>query len=177
MTFDVAGGGLNDNSCRQGSPNKYLIATNPRPITGFLQEQSGERTTGLTFPRMSISNSPAPLVYASATTYTFTVTNSGTSAYLFTGSDLSNTFNNAGDPTIRCNSGEILEFNLNASGHPFWIKTQPTTGTGFGVTVGTVTNNGTDVGTVTWNTANVNPGTYYYICQYHGSMNGAILVF
>ena len=176
MTFDVAGGGLNDNSCRQGSPNKYLIATNPRPITGFLQEQSGERTTGLTFPRMSISNSPAPLVYASATTYTLTVTNSGSSAYLFTGTDAVQTFNNSGNPTIRCNSGEILEFNLNASGHPFWIKTQPTTGTGFGVTVGTVTNNGTAVGTVTWNTTNVNPGTYYYICQFHGGMNGSIIV-
>ena len=177
MTFDVAGGGLNDNSCRQGSPNRYLIAANPRPITGFLQEQSGERTTGLTFPRMSVSNSPAPLVYAYATTYTLTVTNGGSSYYAISGTDLANTFNNAADPTIRCNSGEILQFNLNASGHPFWIKTQPTTGTGFGVTVGTITNNGTAVGTVTWDTTNVNPGTYYYICQYHGSMNGAILVF
>ena len=176
MTFDVAGGALNDNSCRQGSPNKYLIATNPRPIVGYIQEQVGERTTGLTFPRVSVNNSPAPLVYANTPTYTLTVTNGGSSYYSISGTDLSNTFNNAGNPTIRCNSGEILIFNLNASGHPFWIKTQPTTGTGFAVTAGTVTNNGTDVGTVTWNTTNVNPGTYYYVCQYHGSMNGAILV-
>ena len=54
MTFDVAGGGLNDSSCRQGSPNKYLHIENPRQIIGFIQEQSGERSTGLTFPRTNV---------------------------------------------------------------------------------------------------------------------------
>jgi hypothetical protein len=54
MTFDVAGGALNDNSCRQGSPNKYLHIENPRPIVGFIQEQRGERTSGMTFPRTKL---------------------------------------------------------------------------------------------------------------------------
>ena len=53
MTFDVAGGGYNDNSSGQGSPNRYLHATNPRPSFGYLQEQKGKRTSGMTFPRVS----------------------------------------------------------------------------------------------------------------------------
>jgi len=51
MTFDVAGGGLDDNSCRQGSPNKYLHVENPREIVGYVAEVVGERTSGMTFPR------------------------------------------------------------------------------------------------------------------------------
>jgi hypothetical protein len=51
MTFDVAGGGLNDNSCRQGSPNKYLHIENPRKVVGYVAEVVGERTSGMTFPR------------------------------------------------------------------------------------------------------------------------------
>jgi hypothetical protein len=51
MTFDVAGGGLNDNSCRQGSPNKYLHIENPRKVSGYISEVVGERASGMTFPR------------------------------------------------------------------------------------------------------------------------------
>jgi hypothetical protein len=54
MTFDVAGGGLNDNSCRQGSPNKYLHIENPRKSVGYVAEVVGERTSGMTFPRPAI---------------------------------------------------------------------------------------------------------------------------
>ena len=51
MTFDVSGGGLNDNTCRQGSPNKYLHAKNPRKSVGYASETVGNRTSGMTFPR------------------------------------------------------------------------------------------------------------------------------
>ena len=54
MTFDVAGGGLDDNSCRQGSPNKYLHIENPRKVSGYLTEVKGERVVGQTFPRSSV---------------------------------------------------------------------------------------------------------------------------
>jgi len=37
-----------------------------------------------------------------------------------------------------------------------------------------VVSNGTDVGTVTWTPTT--PGTYYYNCQYHATMNGVIVV-
>ena len=51
MTFDVNGGGLDDNTCQQGSPNQYIAIQNPRPSTGLLGETTGSRSTGQTFPR------------------------------------------------------------------------------------------------------------------------------
>jgi hypothetical protein len=54
MTFDISGGALNDNTCRQGSPNKYLHIENPRRSSGYVSEQRGNRTTGMTFPRPSV---------------------------------------------------------------------------------------------------------------------------
>lgn len=109
-------------------------------------------------------------LYSNAVSYAYTVTNSGASAYSFSGSATGN------NPTLNVKQGDTLTFTVNASGHPFWIKTTNTTGTDNGVTTGTITNNGTAVGTVTWNTSGVAPGTYYYICQFHGSMVGTINV-
>jgi plastocyanin len=109
-------------------------------------------------------------------TYTFTVGNSGASHYTFTGSDSITSHNSDNDPTINCNAGDTLVFNVNASGHPFWIKTSATTGTGNQVSTGTITANGASVGTVTWDTTGVTPGTYYYICQFHGGMVGQIII-
>ena len=174
MTFDVAGGGLDDNSCRQGSPNKYLRIENPRPISGFIQPQKGNRTTGQTFPRISTLNSVAPS--AAAKTFPINVINSGASSYVFNGDDRLTTHVDAFDPTINVNTGDTLEFSVNASGHPFYIKTSATTGTSNQVTQGTITDNGAAVGTVTWDTTGVEPGTYYYICQFHSGMTGQIIV-
>ena len=174
MTFDVAGGGLDDNSCRQGSPNKYLRMENPRPIVGYLSETSGNRTSGMTYPRDSIykgqSPSPAPK------TFPINVTNSGANHYVFNGDDRNTTHVDAFDPIIYINSGDTLQFSVNAAGHPFYIKTSATTGTGNQVTTGTITNNGTTSGTVSWDTTGVVPGTYYYICQFHSGMVGQISI-
>ena len=109
-------------------------------------------------------------LYSNAVSYAYTVTNNGSSAYTFSGSATGD------DPTLNVKQGDTLTFTVNATGHPFWIKTTNTTGTGDGVTTGTITNNGTQSGTVTWNTSGVTPGTYYYICQFHGSMVGTINV-
>lgn len=51
MTFDIGGGGFGDNTCRKGSPNKYLHIENPRQSVGDISEVRGERTSGMTFPR------------------------------------------------------------------------------------------------------------------------------
>ena len=174
MTFDVAGGGLDDNSCRQDSPNKYLRMENPRPIVGYLTETKGSRTSGMTYPRVSIykGQSPTPV----PKTFPIAVTNSGANHYVLNGDDRNTTHVDAFDPIVYINSGDTLEFSVNASGHPFWIKTSNTTGTGNGVTTGTITNNGTAVGTVTWDTTGVTAGTYYYICQFHSGMVGQISI-
>jgi len=85
-------------------------------------------------------------------------------------------FSSGNNVSISVTEGTILSFNVAASGHPFWIKTSQVTGTGSGVTTGTITNNGIESGVVTWNTRGVAPGTYYYICQFHSAMTGTITI-
>jgi plastocyanin/subtilisin family serine protease len=167
-----------DPTCQKGSPNLYLHAKNPRKdITGMISEQVGNRSTGLTFPRTATFNRPAPApVPPASQTYTFTVGNSGASHYTFTGTDSITTHSNANDPAINCNAGDTLVFNVSASGHPFYVKTSATTGTGNQVSTGTITGQGTVNGAVTWDTTGVTPGLYYYICQFHSGMVGQIII-
>lgn len=168
-----------DRSCRKDSPNLYLIAENPRQQTGNISEQIGSRKdSGLTFPRQAVFHRPAPTPPQFPTrTYTLSVRNSGASHYTISGVDAQQGFHpRQNDPTINAYVGDTLEFNVNASGHPFYIKTSATTGTGNQVSTGTISGQGTTSGTVTWDTTGVTPGTYYYICQFHGGMVGQIVI-
>jgi len=181
MTFDVAGGGYNDNSSQQGSPNRYLIIENPRPQFGLMDAQKGMRYQGQTFPRRSIIHSAAPT--SPNQTFTINVTAAGASDYILNGTDRTTTHVNALDPVVNINAGDTVEFVVNAAGHPFWIKYNPTTGTSGFMTNGICINNGSQNNTVSWQTGNyvpgppvVAPGTYYYICQFHGAMVGTIVV-
>ena len=97
---------------------------------------------------------------------TYSVTNSGSSSYIIDGSN---------NPTLNLLRGFTYIFNVNASGHPFWIKTAQVTGTGSAYSSG-VTNNGIDSGTITFAVPYDAPDTLYYICQFHGSMVGTISI-
>jgi len=111
---------------------------------------------------------------ATIATYTseWDVVNGGASSYNFTGpGNLSGTAN----PTIYLTRGEKYKFKINAPGHPFWIKTSATTGTGNQYNTG-VTNNGTQSGTILFDVPMDAPNTLYYICQYHGGMQGTIYI-
>jgi len=182
MTFDLFGGGLDDNTCRQGSPNAYVRLENPRPSSGYISPQIGDRSTGMVYPRTStffrpIPGPPPPPPPFPTRTFQLNVGNSGASHYTISGADAQNAiFPAENDPTINCYVGDTLEFDVDASGHPFLIKTSATTGTGDQVTTGTITGNGAAVGTVTWDTTGVTPGTYYYICQFHSGMVGQIVI-
>lgn len=96
----------------------------------------------------------------------FTVTNSGSGAYLIRGQS---------NPTLTLVRGFRYEFAVNASGHPFFIKTAAGTGTGNQYTSG-VTNNGTQVGTVTFDVPSDAPSLLYYQCQFHAPMVGQIII-
>ena len=173
MTFDLSGGTFNDNTCSKNSPNKYLIASSLRQSLGFFQETKGERlTVGLGFPRVSSFREPTPA--ATSQTYTFTVTAPGSSYYIITGADKNGAVS-GNNPPITCNVGDTLIFNVSVSGHPFWIKTVPVTGTGSTVSTG-VTLNGRTSGTITWDTSSNNVDEYWYICQYHSGMTGNIIL-
>jgi len=97
---------------------------------------------------------------------TYSVTNSGSGAYLIDGQP---------NPTLSVTEGQTYIFNINASGHPFWIKTVSSTGTGNQYNDG-VTNNGTDNGTITFVVPYNAPSILYYNCQYHIAMAGTINV-
>jgi len=127
-------------------------------------------TTPVAGGTITVTSSPSPtitpdnrtLIYP--VTQTFTVTNSGAGAYVIDGNN---------NPTLNLFRGITYNFDLNASGHPFWIKTSATTGTGDQYNDG-VTNNGTQSGRITFSVPLNAPSVIYYICQFHGSMQGII---
>jgi hypothetical protein len=95
---------------------------------------------------------------------TFTVTASGFSAYLINGTP---------NPTLTLTRGVTYQFNVNTSGHPFWIKTVSSTGTNNAYMTGVV-NNGVQVGTLTFAVPMSAPNTLFYNCQIHAAMAGTI---
>ena len=104
-------------------------------------------------------------------TYTISVTNSGSGSYTLSGTDRNGSVSGA-NASVTLNNNDTINFTINASGHPFYIKSLNTTGLFYQVSG--VTNQGTESETVSW-TPTVS-GTYYYNCRYHSSMNGTILV-
>ena len=101
---------------------------------------------------------------------TFTVTSSGSSSYLISENGVSLSGNN---PSISLQRGKYYVFNINASGHPFNINTQNSTGTSYLYSSG-ITGQGTQSGSLTFSVPQSAPNTLYYNCQYHSSMAGII---
>ncbi len=103
---------------------------------------------------------------AHAATNVFGVVNSGFSAYVINGSS---------NPSIKLVRGFDYTFNVNALGHPFWIKTAPGIGTGNAYNDG-VTGNGTATGQVLFSVPTNAPPTLFYNCQFHAGMTGMFLI-
>ena len=105
--------------------------------------------------------------------YTFNVSSSGASAYVF--NDTAQVYfpSNANNPTLYLKRGDIYKFSVNASGHPFYIKTVAGAGTGNQYTSG-VSGNGTQVGDITFKVPMDAPDTLYYQCSAHSAMVGTI---
>ena len=99
-------------------------------------------------------------------TATLNITNNGASDYVIS---------NKNDPTLTLERGKTYEFNIDASGHPFWIKTISSTGTGNSYSDG-ITNNGTSNGIIVFKVPDDAPDQLYYNCQIHTSMNGIIKI-
>ena len=123
--------------------------------TDFTKYGAASNTVGLKFT----ASNAGPVISS------FTVTTSGSSAYVLNGRN---------NPNINIRVGDTVTFTLAAAGHPFWLKNVRTTGTANLVTTGTVSNNGIQSGTITWNTLGVSAGVYYYQCQNHSAMYGNI---
>jgi len=107
----------------------------------------------------------------SAKTYAINVTASNASNYTLSGADRNGDVT-GNDPSVTINVGDTVDFAVDASGHPFYLKT--TQGTGTGDLISGVTNNGATNGTVSWTPSAA--GTYYYQCSLHNGMYGTITV-
>ena len=101
-----------------------------------------------------------------AATNIFAAVHSGASAYRING---------VSNPDLRLVRGFSYTFNLNASGHPFWIKTIQGPGTGNGYNDG-VTGNGTAVGAVQFAVPTNAPSPLFYNCQFHTPMTGMLIL-
>ena len=95
------------------------------------------------------------------------VFNNGTTEFLV---------NDVGNPELWLIKGYTYYFNISANGHPFWIKTSPTTGNANAYVTSGLTNNGIDFGTITFRVPHDAPTTLYYACADHTSMRGNITV-
>ena len=105
-------------------------------------------------------------------TYTATITNSGASAYLFnSASDRNGTVSGA-NPDVVIDKGDTINWTINASGHPFYIK--DVQGTGTGNATANVTGQGATNGAITY--APGVDGRKYYQCSSHNDMHGNIFI-
>ena len=98
--------------------------------------------------------------------------------YILSGTDRNGSVS-GDDPTVTVNKGDTIIFDVEASSHPFYIKTEFSRGGGDQVTTGTISGTlGTQNGKLSWNTTGVLAGKYYYVCSPHASfgMGGTIIV-
>jgi len=77
------------------------------------------------------------------------------------------------NPGILAAQGQTYNFQINAEGHPFWIKTEKTVGSENAYNEG-VENNGIEVGTLTFTVPLDAPEDLYYVCEFHETMQGDI---
>ena len=111
---------------------------------------------------------PSPVTItgnAEGTISSFAVTNNAQGAYVFTPDGTSN------NPVIKLYRGATYKFEVNAPGHPFYIKLAKTVGSTDAYSEG-ITNNGTDNGTVVFTVPKGAPDVLYYACGNHQSMQG-----
>jgi plastocyanin len=147
------------------TPTADATTEGAETFTAQIRTGSTGGTIVVTSSAVTINDTSA----AAGADYTINVGNNGASDYTLSGTDRNGSVS-GNDPALAFNNGDVVDFVVSASGHPFWIKTAQVTGTGSGATG--VSNNGTQSGTVQWTVGST--GTFYYICQYHAGMVGTI---
>ena len=131
------------------------------------------------------TNGTVTIIDNTARSFAFTVTYTNVpGSYNVVGTDRNGEVNGL-NPTITVNEEDTLIFNVNASGHPFYLVWQhggSSNQVGGGQGTNTASNQGTVSGTVTWVT-DVGDGDalptgelFYYQCGNHTNMYGTIKV-
>ena len=115
---------------------------------------------------------------ADSETYKIDISAESYRNYILSGTDKNGSVS-GNDPTVTVNKGDTIIFDIDASRHPFYIKTKFSRGVGNQVTTGILSGTpGTQNGTLSWNTKGVSKGKYYYVCSPHApfGMGGSIIV-
>ena len=144
-------------------------------------------TAGASDPILNVKEGMTIKIYPQSTDALCDITGTSMTDYTIEVDDrssLDSTGNGRQDPTINIEVGDSVLFynSVTYSGHPLYIKTAATTGTGDLVTTGTITGTGQGFdgsslyNTLSWDTTGVTPGTYYYQCANHAAMSGQIVV-
>ena len=107
-----------------------------------------------------------------AESYTINVTASSSSDYTLIGTDRNGSVS-GNDPNLTFNIGDTVNFAVNASGHPFYLKLYPGANL-YNLLFSGVFGNGATNGTVSWTPTSSR--TYYYQCLNHNGMYGTITV-
>ena len=116
--------------------------------------------------------------FADSETFKIDVSAEGYRDYILSGTDRYG-FVSGNDPTVTVNKGDTIIFDIDASRHPFYIKTEFSRGGGDQVTTGILSGSpGTQNGTLSWNTKGVYRGKYFYVCSPHApfGMGGSIII-
>ncbi len=159
-----------------GTPDSSSIGTHNVEMTATYGSQSISHNFTLTVESVTSTNtgtttSTTSSDTSSAETYTINVTASSSSDYTLSGSDRNGSVSGA-DPSVTVKVGDTVNFAVNASGHPFYLKTVQETGTDN--LISGASGNGATNGTVSWTPTAA--GTYYYQCSLHNGMYGTIIV-
>ena len=102
---------------------------------------------------------------------TYTVDAVTNKEYEITGANLIKSEN----PTLTLKRGETYEFIVKAYGHPFYIKTEKTSGKVNTFDKGVI-NNGANETILMFSIPKDAPDLLYYVCQYHKMMSGEIKI-
>ena len=142
------------------------ITSEPIPFSDLSPLSNANKPVWGTCPATDSTNSNQ-----SGTVFSIDISATSSADYTLSGTDRNGNVS-GNDPTVTIKVGDTVNFAVNATGHPFYLKTVQ--GTGTANTISGVTNNGATNGTVSWTPSQA--GTYYYQCSLHGGMVGTITV-
>ena len=163
---------ISTGSCSEISQNIQVVVNDPVITnTGGGIGNSIDVATNTTTNNTVDNNSANTSINNSSETYSISVSAQNSSDYILTGNDRNGSVN-GNDPAVTLNVGDTINFDVDAPGHPFYLKTLA--GTGTGNTINNASNNGTTNQIVSWTPDTA--GTYYYQCSLHGGMVGRIIV-
>ena len=135
-------------------------------LTAITFSGDGSNLTGIAATNFNTQTDSIP----DPSLFSIDVTSPAGGNYTLSGTDRNGSVSGS-DPTVTVEIGDTLNFIVDASGHPFYIRVSDG---GANVSTPAATNQGSQSGTVSWTPNTV--GTYYYQCGNHAGMLGIITV-